>query len=33
MEKLLWSTVDSDIKRYEEISKLTTGQDEDYTTA
>ena len=23
---------DSDIKRYEEIRKLTTGQDEDYTT-
>ena len=25
--------IDSDIKRYEEISKLTTGQGEDYTTA
>ena len=24
--------VDSDIKRYEEIRTLTTGQDEDYTT-
>ena len=24
--------IDSDIKRYEEIRKLTTGQDEDYTT-
>ena len=23
---------DSDIKRYKEIRKLTTGQDEDYTT-
>ena len=23
----------SDIKRYEEITKLTTGQDEDYTTS
>ena len=25
--------IDSDIKRYEEISKLTTGRGEDYTTA
>ena len=25
--------IDSDIKRYEEIRKLTTGQGEDYTTA
>ena len=25
-------TTDSDIKRYEEIRKLTTGQGEDYTT-
>ena len=25
-------TIDSDIKRYGEISKLTTGQAEDYTT-
>ena len=24
--------IDSDIKRYEEIGKLTTGQSEDYTT-
>ena len=24
--------IDSDIKRYEEIRKLTKGQDEDYTT-
>ena len=24
--------IDSDIKRYEEIRKLTTGQGEDYTT-
>ena len=24
--------IDPDIKRYEEIRKLTTGQDEDYTT-
>ena len=26
------SAIDSDIKRYEEIRKLTTGQSEDYTT-
>ena len=25
-------TIDSDIKRYEEIRKLTTGQGKDYTT-
>ena len=31
MEKTFMSK-DSDIKRYEEIRKLTTGQDEDYTT-
>ena len=24
--------INSDMKRYEEIRKLTTGQDEDYTT-
>ena len=24
--------IDADIKRYEEIRKLTTGQGEDYTT-
>ena len=30
-EKLLWAT-DSDIKRCEEIRKLTTGQGEDYAT-
>ena len=24
--------IDSDIKRYEEIKKLTTGKDENYTT-
>ena len=25
-------TIDSDVKRYEEIRKLTTGQGEDYAT-
>ena len=31
-KKIYDQSVDSDIKRYEEIRKLTTGQDEDYTT-
>ena len=26
------SSIDSNIKRYEEIRKLTTGQNQDYTT-
>ena len=29
---LLLKAIDSDIKRYEEIRKITTVQDEDYTT-
>ena len=33
MEKNFYDqAIDSDINRYEEISKLTTGQDEGYTT-
>ena len=33
MEKNLYDQpIDSDIKRYQEISKLTTGQGENYTT-
>ena len=32
MEKLLDQVIDSDIKRCEEIRKLTTGQGQDYTT-
>ena len=31
-EKFYDQATDSDIKRYEDIRKLTTGQDEDYTT-
>ena len=31
-EKYYDQATDSDIKRYEDIRKLTTGQDEDYTT-
>ena len=31
-EKVYDQATDSDIKRYEDIRKLTTGQDEDYTT-
>ena len=32
MSSSMEKTIDSDIKRYEEIRKLTTGQGEDYTT-
>ena len=32
MPSSMEKTIDSDIKRYEEIRKLTTGQGEDYTT-
>ena len=32
MEKKLWLSNYSDIKRYEEIRKLTTGQGEDFST-
>ena len=33
MEKNFYDqAIDSDIKRYEEIRKLTTGQGKDYTT-
>ena len=33
MEKSIYDQgIDSDIKRYEEIRKLTAGQGEDYTT-
>ena len=33
MEKNFYDqAIDSDIKRYEETRKLTTGQGEDYTT-
>ena len=32
MEKLYNQAIDSDIKGYEEIRKLTTGLGEDYTT-
>ena len=32
MSSSMEKTIDSDIKRYEEITKLTTGQGEDYTT-
>ena len=32
MSSSMEKTTDSDIKRYEEIRKLTTGQGEDYTT-
>ena len=33
MEKKIYDqAIDSDIKRYEEIRKLTTAQGEDYTT-
>ena len=33
MEKNIYDqAIDSDVKRYEEIRKLTTGQGEDYTT-
>ena len=33
MEKNVYDqAIDSDIKQYEEIRKLATGQDEDYTT-
>ena len=31
-KKFINQAIDSDIKRYEEIRKLSTGQDEDYTT-
>ena len=31
-KKFYYQAIDSDIKRYEETRKLTTGQDEDYTT-
>ena len=31
-KNLYGQAIDSDIKRYEQIRKLTTGQDEDYTT-
>ena len=31
-KKFYDQTIDSDIKRYEEIRKLTTGQGEDYNT-
>ena len=32
MSSSMEKTIDSDIKRYEEIRKLATGQGEDYTT-
>ena len=33
MEKTVYDqSIDSNIKQYEQIRKLTTGQDEDYTT-
>ena len=32
MEKKYDQAIDSDIKQYEEIRKLTTGKGEDYTT-
>ena len=32
MSSSMEKTIDSEIKRYEEIRKLTTGQGEDYTT-
>ena len=32
MSSSMEKTIDSDIKRYEEIRKLTAGQGEDYTT-